>query len=189
MHACAWPRLSRRLTRFSHRAKRTARLGPAFFAFGPGAFLDRSSDVRPLDMIQKRSEKCAAASHALTLKPFTLEWKGVSGDACHSGSAPVVAPAPPPLQIFASACGGRLRLWASGGPCVACGRAARPPQGRLQRGHGTGGAQCPRVESRRDSLLAAEPAVRSPASVVHITDCVPQPAPLARACGEPVRSA
>ena len=29
--------------------------------------------VRPLDMIQKRSEKCAAASYALTLKPFTLE--------------------------------------------------------------------------------------------------------------------
>ena len=33
--------------------------------------------VRPLDMIQKRSEKCAAASHALTLKPFTLEGGGV----------------------------------------------------------------------------------------------------------------
>ena len=29
--------------------------------------------VRPLDMIQKRSEECAAASYALTLKPFTLE--------------------------------------------------------------------------------------------------------------------
>ena len=26
-------------------------------------------------MIQKRSEKCAAASYALTLKPFTLEWR------------------------------------------------------------------------------------------------------------------
>ena len=56
-------------------------------------------------MIQKRSEKCAAASHALTLKPFTLEWKGVSGDECHSGSAPVVAPAPPPSPIL------RLGLW------------------------------------------------------------------------------
>ena len=32
--------------------------------------------VRPLDMIQKRSEKCAAASYALTLKPFTLERRG-----------------------------------------------------------------------------------------------------------------
>ena len=101
----------------------------------------------------------------------------------------VVAPALPPFRFCASACGGRLRLRVRRSPRVASGRAACSPQGRLPRGHGAGGVQCSRVESRRDSLLAAKSAVRSAAAVVHFTDRGQQPTPLARANWGSVRGA
>ena len=145
--------------------------------------------VRPLDMIQKRSEKCAAASYALTLKPLTLERRGgprgrMPFELCarrRSRSPPPSDSAPRPV--------GLLRSRAGGIPRVAPGRAACPAQVRLPRGHGAGGAQCSRVESRRDSLLAAQPAVRSAEAVVHFTDRGQQPTPLVRATWGSVRGA
>ena len=106
---------------------------------------------------------------------------GALGGECPSSFALVVAPALPPLRFCASAYGGWLRPRAGGIPRVASGRAARPAQGRLPRGHGAGGAQCSRVESRRDTLLAAQPTVGGAAAVVHFTDAGQQPTPVARA--------